>query len=94
MPNSHMCLDELLYGNPDWEQIVAFFKTGDFHEEQYLVEAIEQHLLTEDQRKLIFDSKLSIEKMLNGRTTSQHSLVTQQVYNEWNTKLGFKYFGT
>lgn len=86
-------LDELLNGSPSWEQVTEFFRNGEFHEESYLVEAIELYLQTDVQRQLIFDNRLSIEKMLNGRTQPQHSSITQQIYDEWNSKLGFKNFG-
>ena len=66
--------DMLLTGNPTWEEVAEYFKSGDFDDECYLVEAIERHLLTEDQRKAIFDNKLSIEKMLNGNYLNNHDI--------------------
>ena len=87
-------LDELLNGTPTWEQVVEFWKDdGDFCGEEYLVQAIEKHLLTEDQRKVMFHYRLSIEKMLNGRYLSSISPVVEKIYGEWNAKLGFKSFG-
>lgn len=86
-------LDELLYGTPEWEKIVEFFKEGDFPEESYLIAAIEKHLQTEEQRQAIFDNGISIEKMLNGRTTGDTSSLKQSIYDAWNAKLGFKSFG-
>jgi hypothetical protein len=86
-------LDELLNGNPSWEQVVAFFKDGEFHEESYLVQAIERWLLTEEQRKRIFDAHLSIEKMLNGRYGEKEESAVEAIYNEWNAKLGHYQFG-
>ena len=85
-------LDEMLNGTPTWDQVVAFFKDGEFHEEHYLVEAIEIYLLTEQQRKLIFDNHMSIEKMLNGRTQPNQTIIGNQIYKEWNDKLGFNHF--
>jgi len=89
-------LDTLLHGSPTWEEVVAFWKVdGDFCEEQYLVAAIEKHLQTEEQRKLMFDHHLSIEKMLNGRYSAarRSCAAVQRIYGEWNAKLGFKAFG-
>lgn len=88
-------LDCLLFGEPTWEQIVAFWKASEFCEEKYLVDAIETHLQTEEQRKLMFDNRLSIEKMLNGRYSGggQVGKVVTQIFKEWNTKLGFDAFG-
>ena len=86
-------LDELISGNPSWDQVIEFWRDdGDFCGEEYLVQAIEIHLLTESQRKLMFDNRLTIEKMLNGRYSHAGATV-QQIFNEWNTKLGFEAFG-
>ena len=86
-------LDELLTGKPSWEQVADFFENGEFCEEHYLVEAIEKWLLTEDQRKLMFDHRLTIEKMLNGRYAEAEPIV-YAIYAEWNEKLGTKHFGS
>ena len=87
-------LDELLNGEPTWEQVVEFWKDdGDFCGEEYLVQAIEKHLQTEDQRKRLFDARLSVEKILNGRYYGEQEPLVQAIYNEWNQKLGFKEFG-
>jgi hypothetical protein len=86
-------LDELLFGTPTWEQVVEFWKAGDFCEEKYTVEAIEKHLQTEDQRKRMFNAKLSIEKMLNGRHTGDVEEDVRAIFGEWNAKLGFNAFG-
>lgn len=87
-------LDALLHGTPTWDQVVEFWKDdGEFCGEEYLVPAIEKHLLTEDQRKRMFDAHLSIEKMLNGRYYGRQAPVVQAIYDEWNAKLGFKAFG-
>ena len=87
-------LDELTTGKPTWEQVVEFWQHGEFYEERYLVEAIERHLLTEDQRQKMFDARLSIEKMLNGRYTIDVSSLVSSIFSAWNTKLGFKAFGS
>lgn len=88
-------LDTLLCGRPTWDQVVAFWKDGEFCEEQYLVAAIEKHLLTEEQRKLMFDRHLSIEKMLNGRYVggAEVGAAVERIYDEWNARLGFEAFG-
>lgn len=86
-------LDSLCFGEPTWEEVVEFWKDGEFCEEKYLVEAIELHLLTEAQRKTMYDHRLSIEKMLNGRHTGDKEPVVHCIFGEWNTKLGFTAFG-
>ncbi len=85
-------LDCLLCGKPTWDEVVDFFANGEFHEEHYLVEAIEKHLQTEEQRKKMFDHKLSIEKILNGRTEPKHEKFVNKLFKVWNEKLGIKHF--
>lgn len=89
-------LDELLNETPTWEQVVEFWRDdGEFGEEHYLVNAIERWLLTEEQRKLMFDHRLSIEKMLNGRYagTKENVKAVSGIFEAWNIKLGFIAFG-
>jgi hypothetical protein len=86
-----ICLDEMLFGTPTWEQVVEFFKNGEFHEEQYDVLAIKKHLLTSEQRQTLFDLNLSIEDMLNGRIGGEQRVYA--IFDQWNEKLGFKCFG-
>ena len=87
-------LDELLYGDPSWEEVALFFKEGEFHEEHFSVTAIKKHLLTEEQRKKLFDLNLSIEECLNGRYTGEQEASVHAIYKEWNEKLGFHSFGS
>jgi hypothetical protein len=84
--------DYLLYGNPTWKQIVEYFKDGTFDSEHYLVEAIEKHLQTEQQREKMFLSRLSIEKILNGRYNDYQESIAAAIIIEWNNKLGFQHF--
>ncbi len=84
-------IDMLLNGTPTWEQVVEWFKeTSD--DEHWVVAAIKKHLLTEEQRKLMFEADISIEDLLNGRVQIGSDLVTK-IFNEWNAKLGRKQFG-
>lgn len=88
-------LDTLLTGTPTWEEVVEFWRDdGDFCEEKYLVEAIERFLLTEEQRKAMFDKRLSIEKILNGHypCNDEYCDFVHKLFEEWNTKLGFESF--
>lgn len=61
-----------------------------FGQECYLVEAIKAFLLTEPQRKEMFDLNVSIEDVLNGRVGKP--AFTDNLFKQWNTVLGFKYF--
>lgn len=93
-PKTPRCdLDCLLYGNPTWDQVSQFFKDEEFDEEHYLIEAIEKHLLTQAQRNTLINNNLTIEKMLNGRCSVAVSSIVNQIFAEWNAKLGFKSFG-
>lgn len=76
----------------DDEAIKEFFQKGSFDNEPYLIQAIEKHLQTEDQRKAIYDAHLSIEKILNGRFGDDHSNLITTIFTEWNAKIGFIYF--
>ena len=86
-------LHTLLHDDPPWEDVVFFFKDGEFYKEHFFVAAIKKHLLTEEQRKKLFDLNLSIEECLNGRYTGDQEEAVYSLYKEWNEKLGFKYFG-
>ena len=86
-------LDELLYGNPVWNDVVAFFKDGEFHEEHYEVAAIKRHLRTANHKIALDAADLSIEDCLNGRVPGHLELVVQAMFGHWNAKLGFKRYG-
>jgi len=93
-PRPKIELDELLTGTPSWEDVVEFFRIGEFHDERYTVAAIEKHLLTEEQRKKMFDLRFDIVKMLNGYVEGEEpQKVKYDIFAEWNAKLGFHHFG-
>lgn len=86
-------LDTLLYGNPTWEQVVQFYKEGEFCEEQYQVASIKKHLRTPEQKKILDEADLSIEDLLNGRYSKENEIATvSKCIVDWNAKLGFNYF--
>lgn len=87
-------LEELLHGTPNPAQVAEFFRSGEFHEEHYLVESIVKHLRTDQQRTDLAVADITIEMMLNGRVQgdANYALV-DRVFGEWNTKLGFRHFG-
>lgn len=66
---------------------------GEFLSEEYLVQAIRNLLLTETQRKTLFNLNLSIEDMLNGRYNDTQEQQVLLMFSEWNNTLGFKTFG-
>lgn len=65
-----------------------FFHYGEFPEEHYLVAAIERHLQTESQRKALFEKRLSIEKILNGRYGDADTQLVRNIFRAWNVILG------
>lgn len=71
----------------EWEDL------GVSQDERYLVDAIRSKLLTQDERREMFNRDISIEDVLNGRTTGNHDDFVQQLFNAWNKKLGWTEFG-
>lgn len=88
-------LNDLLFTTPGpaWEDVVAFFRDGEFHETHYEKQAIRKYLLTEDQLTSITRLGLSLGDMLHGRFNAVQSAVVTRVFTEWNTKLGFVRYG-
>lgn len=85
-------LNDLLYGKPEWADVVDFFQNGEFCEDQYLVEAIKKFLRTEEDRQLLFKLDLSLEDCMNGRYGADKEQEVKKMYAGWNKKLGFKAF--
>lgn len=78
-----------------WADVVDYFRNGSWHEERHQVEAIERHLLTEEQRKELFNRRLSIEKILRGRVYDlEDTVVANKLFTAWNEKLGFECYHT
>ena len=86
-------LDQLLYGTCTDAEVTEFFRDGSWDNEPYLIQAIEKHLLTEEQRATLYYNHMSIQKMLNGMTVGAQSNIKADIYKQWNEKLGFKCFG-
>lgn len=86
-------LDFLLNGNPTWEQIVEYFREGDFHEEHYLIQAINRFIIFPSHKTLMSDLGFTIEDMLNGRYTADKELAVHKILTDWNNRLGFHHFG-
>jgi len=72
----------------EWEEECGFYER-----ESYLVRAIRQHLLTDEQSKTLFWAMLSIEDILNGRYNEEQEKKVHGIYAEWNDKLGWTEFG-
>ena len=85
-------LDTLLYGNPTWDQVVEFWKQGEFGDEGDLVDAIKRHLRTEAQRELMHVHDITIVDILNGRCCGSDNVVAHRIMGEWNVKLGYLAF--
>ena len=55
---------------------------------------IKKYLRTEEQRAWLFAQDLSLEDVLNGRTTIvQSEFLRNVIFYDWNTKLGRHVFG-
>jgi len=85
-------LDTLLHGEPTWASVLAFWKDGECHEEQYKAAAIKKYLRTEEDRKLLYERDLSIEDCLNGRYPITQERKIRKMKKAWNKKLGLKGF--
>ena len=87
-------LDAILFGNVTMQELGAYFKNESFDSEEWLVKTIRKHLLTEAQRKTMFDLNFTVEDALNGRTETQDAWdAIQVIYADWNQKLGHHAFG-
>lgn len=62
-------------------------------DEHYLVAAIRRNLLTQADRLDMFNRDISIEEVLNGRTTDTHAEFVSGLFGRWNSVLGWKEFG-
>jgi len=59
---------------------------------------IKKYLLTEVQRAEMFRRNISIEEILNGRVeykgvNADYDAYTRELFNDWNRKLGYTWFG-
>jgi hypothetical protein len=61
--------------------------------EEPVVQVIKTRLLNEEDRKWMFDHKLSIEDLLNGRYSIELQSEVFAIYERWNDRVGIKYFG-
>jgi hypothetical protein len=90
-------LDQLLHdaGTPlTPAQVAAYFRHGEFPDEQYEVAAIKRHLLTDKHRQVMTHYDLSIEQMLNGRVEGEvPQAASYSIYHDWNRQLGYYQFG-
>jgi hypothetical protein len=72
-----------------WEETCGYGE-----DERYLVNAIRNHLLTEEQRQQLFQRNISIEDILNGRVQGEDSEeFSNRLFSDWNAKLGWREFG-
>ena len=63
-----------------------------FDTEEQSIDLIKRHLLTQEQRQIMFDNDFTIADMLNGRIPGDHTIY-YNIFAEWNAKLGYKAFG-
>ena len=80
-----------VYGEPTMRELADWFRQGP--DEEYAVQAIRNHLLTDAQKRQLFDADLSIEDMLNGRFGLSREGLVKDMFADWNEKLGETQFG-
>jgi O-methyltransferase involved in polyketide biosynthesis len=86
-------LDELVYGEPDFEDVVAFWKEGEWHGEENEVDAIKRWLRTPEHKRVLDELDLSIYDVLNGHYAQAEEGIIYGILREWNEKLGFRAYG-
>lgn len=74
------------------QEVSDFFKNEEFHEDQYLVQAIKLRLRSKEDKKVLYDLDVSIEELLNGNYDISLYNEIALIKHNWNRKLGFKYF--
>lgn len=75
------------------EMFEYILKNGHY-EEWILVRFIKRLLLSKFHRQYLFNSDLDVYDVLNGRYDETHVLVVEDMFNNWNRKVGHKMFGT
>lgn len=61
--------------------------------EHYVVAVIKRCLRTPEQKTMLDHQDLSIEDLLNGRYGGEQEPFVYSLYEDWNKKLGYRYFG-
>lgn len=86
-------LDQLLSDCTHDEAMEFFRLGGEFHEEEYLVGAINKHLRTNEDRALLYKHDISIEDILNGRVSGEERhKVVEDMMARWNIEIGAPHF--
>lgn len=73
-------------------EIAEQFVNG-YDDEEDLVQGIKEHLLNEDERKFLFDRRLDVTDVLNGRFHGDLWPEMQKIFDRWNKLIGAKAFG-
>ena len=77
-----------IWTKESWEEACSGYQ-----DECYAVAAIKRHLMTNNEKAILFNLDLSIEDCLNGRYTAEHAETIQILYRNWNRILGWHEFG-
>ena len=94
-PQEIVDIDFILNGSPTWKDVqFAFSPKFEWGDEQYLVQGIRKHLLTQEQRLMLYEADLTVEDLLNGRYGGdEQDAIVDRIYSDWNARLGHKHFG-
>ena len=68
------------------------FREGLFDDEESLVTAIKDFLMTEKDWDILRKNHLSIQDILNGNFSGEQYKVVETLFLGWNKKLGFGFF--
>jgi len=73
------------------QNLADLFEDGS--DEYIQISRIKKHLLTEEQKKQLYDANYDIADVLNGRTLPDFESKVESMFADWNTKLGRHVFG-
>lgn len=86
-----MDVDFILNGKANSNQLVEFFQSG--YDEYLIVIGIKKYLRTPEQKEMLNSFDLSVEDILNGRFYRAEEEMVENIFENWNYKLGKKVFG-
>lgn len=85
-------LDDVLFGEPAWGQVVHFFKHADEFDTEEVSRAIQRWLMTEDDHATLEMYGLYIEDILEGDFPEDLEPVAVDLLEQWNNMVGEKVF--
>jgi hypothetical protein len=76
---------------PEGQDLADLLEDGS--DEHIQVRRIKEYLLTEEQKKQLYDANYDLSDVLNGRTLPDFESAVEAMFADWNAKLGRHIFG-